>query len=149
MSKLTLYKDDNYNLRDDFDIDQLTFSQSHLFSQHENINQKIQKFQIFNPQHQATLGFIKLDGKIKYDISLQINHKTISKNKQKHENPHQCPFCEKKFQSSQAVGGHLSRTHPDQSQNYKFKVAKREERKYELERTRQLQYIVQNDLDLL
>ncbi|CAD8102460.1 unnamed protein product [Paramecium primaurelia] len=149
MSKLTLYKDDNFNLRDDFDIDQLTFSQPHLFSQHENINQKIQKFQIFNPQHQATLGFIKLDGKIKYDISLQINHKTISKKKDNYGDQYQCPQCEKTFKSHQAVGGHRSRAHPNQSEIYKSKVAKREERKYELERTRQLQYIVQNDLDLL
>ncbi|CAD8115060.1 unnamed protein product [Paramecium sonneborni] len=140
----------NNNIQEDlFDLEQLTFSQSHIIYSHENIAQKIQKFQIFNPQHQTTLGLIKLDGKIKIDIALQINHKTISKNKQIHSDPRQCPICKKIFTSPQAVGGHSSRVHPNESEKYQTKVAKREERKHELLRTRQLQSIVQNDLEFL
>ncbi|CAD8118757.1 unnamed protein product [Paramecium sonneborni] len=144
---LTLYKEET--ILEELDIDQLTFSQTHLFSLNENITQKIQKFQIFNPQHQATLGLIRLDGKIKFDIALTIHHKNISKNKQIQSDPLQCPICKKKFSSPQAVGGHSSRTHPNESEKYQSKVAKREERKHELQRTRQLQNIVQNDLEFL
>ena len=39
-----------------------------------------------------------------------------------------CPFCKKNFINGCALGGHMSRVHPHQSQNYQKKIKTREER---------------------
>ncbi|CAK60227.1 unnamed protein product (macronuclear) [Paramecium tetraurelia] len=148
-NKLTLYEEENNTISDLFDLDDYAFSQTHRYNSYDNTNQKIQKFQIFNPQHQATLGFIKLDGKITQDIPPQISDKPIKKQKQTSKNAPICHLCSKSFESHKALGGHLSRAHPNQSEKFKTRIAKADGRKHELLRTRQLQAIALSDLKLL
>ncbi|CAD8203923.1 unnamed protein product [Paramecium octaurelia] len=148
-NKLTLFEEENNTISELLDFDDYAFSQTHRYNSYDISNQKIQKFQIFNPQHQATLGFIKLDGKITQDIPPQISNKTIQKQKQPSNNPPICHLCTKSFKSHKALGGHLSRAHPNQSEKFKSRIAKADGRKHELLRTRQLQAIAYSDLKLL
>ena len=45
-----------------------------------------------------------------------------------------CPYCEQKvFSKAQALGGHVSKTHPNASQEFAYKIQRRNERAPERE----------------
>jgi hypothetical protein len=52
----------------------------------------------------------------------------VKKIKVKNRKGFQCDYCECEFSNGQALGGHMSRTHPNQSQKYNKKKIIRQER---------------------
>jgi hypothetical protein len=43
----------------------------------------------------------------------------------------ECGYCKEQFKSAQSLGGHVSRRHPGTSQNYNYKIQRRDERAFE------------------
>ena len=86
--------------------------------------------------------------------NLFINkQKTLFKAKIPLMNTYKCDFCERVFKNGQALGGHISQSHPKQSNKYKQKIeirnSRTERRELLYEARRRLFYVYHIDLNYL
>lgn len=68
------------------------------------------------------------------DLASRVNTrkcKTLSLKKADDEDPFKCTKCGEVFTSGWALGGHASRVHPGESEAYKKKIQRREEREFD------------------
>lgn len=85
-------------------------------------NQKLGKRKSFNKQFiLKTKRYIDKCNKI-FNIIKKCLKACRNSIKNKKQNEFFCQFCDKNLISPQALGGHMSRCHPNQSQKYKLKV---------------------------
>ena len=132
----------NNNIINNFNIQKMNISNQItpkfiLIPPKQTTSNNINKQYINNlPENNNTTSkkalFLNTNAKINNNSNENIlfinKHKAIFRSKIPLMNTYKCDFCERVFKNGQALGGHISQSHPKQSNKYKQKIEIRNSR---------------------
>eukprot|EP00347_Sterkiella_histriomuscorum_P019991 403339515 len=116
--------DPNYNNQTNDVLNIKKLSNSQQFS--ENIQKELKSTKVLQAKNSQKSKKIRQKGQAKGKSQNKDVSSGMARNRK-----YQCMFCKKKFKICAALGGHISKAHPGQSQAYNHKKQVREERELE------------------